>query len=68
MNTPKPQHQFVKRRRDSHGRIYGEMVTGQLIRLEPARPWRGKSERRRVIRRRNLLRKLTAIHAAISQP
>jgi hypothetical protein len=34
------------------GRSYRVQETGQLIRVSPLRPWRGKAERREVLRNR----------------
>lgn len=31
-------------------RIYATMLDGSIRRLSPSRPWRGKSERRRVLK------------------
>lgn len=41
--------------KDSAGRVYQiNSVTGSVTRVYPQRPWRGKSERRQVIRQRRL--------------
>ena len=34
------------------GTLYHRMVNGQLVRVSPPRPYRGKSQRRQVIRER----------------
>ena len=35
---------------------YTRLMTGQMIRVTPLRPWRGKSERRRVLKERRMRR------------
>jgi hypothetical protein len=38
--------------KDSRGQVYSVESGGNLVRVSPQRPWRGKSERRRVLRAR----------------
>jgi len=42
----------------SGGTMYEYQTTGQLLRVSPPRPWRGKSERRQAIRNRREDREL----------
>lgn len=44
--------------RDRSGRIYAQHVSGSLVRISPVRPWRGKSERRTVLKHRQMSREL----------
>lgn len=37
---------------------YGTLPSGTKIRMNPVRPWRGKSERRRVLKQRRLDREM----------
>jgi hypothetical protein len=51
--TPEFKVKFVSR-------VYRVMLNGQWERVSPARPYRGKAERRRVIRERRETRELLA--------
>jgi len=40
------------RYKDSKGQVYETLASGALVRVHPQRPWRGKAERRQVIKAR----------------
>lgn len=42
--------------KDSNGRVYQTLPSGQILRLSPQRPWRGKAERKAVLRHRRNMR------------
>ncbi len=54
--------------KDRAGKIYAKMVDGSIRRLDPLKPWRGKSERRQVLqdRRTDRLLKQTARDLALA--
>ena len=41
--------------KDRAGKIYAKMLDGSIHRLNPLKPWRGKSERRQVIKERRMV-------------
>ena len=45
------------RYKDGRGYLYEVGPSGAMVRIHPQRPWRGKSERRQVIRQRREARK-----------
>lgn len=45
-------HTISEKFKDVAGKIYARMVDGSVRRFDPLKPWRGKSERRQVIKSR----------------
>lgn len=64
MKTPNTKSTITRKLRDRAGKIYGKTETGQIIRLTPLKPWRGKSQRRQVIKQRRLDRQAAAANLA----
>lgn len=52
-HTHSDKNTVAERIKDRAGKIYGKMLDGSIRRLEPLRPWRGKSERRQIIKERH---------------
>jgi len=40
--------------KDRVGKLYAKMLDGSIRRLDPLKPWHGKSERRQVLKQRRL--------------
>ncbi len=57
ITPPRPQSEAVAVARRRMGDVdYAVMSTGSLVRHRPLKPWKGKSERRQVIKARRLER------------